>query len=352
MFKKYEDNPTCDINKKKTIIQKTVNSIKELWNQIPFSIGKIENHKKRNAKINHLDSWKRIKGMASDGEFGTCFFAKCPDESILLVSSGHFFLDVIEEFPMAAFEEAFSDHVVNFGNLNGNSSVTGVSPLQKDKPMYFNDLLQEFDACGFIIANGKCVMLKNGQLQTLPQSFIQKQGFDLFHDDIFIVSLLKINIEEEFKSLGLKPLAMNNAEPVSKTKFTPSSDDTVTLFGHMDQQKLKNDDCIRDEDIESKQRNKTPLVFSIGKEFKEQQMSKCNEDGSSSSDNPSDKLFYTNYSSDGLSGSPVIYLTDGDSGSSYHLKGVHLGVAPSKLCSMAQKFPANILNDINALVSL
>ena len=131
--------------------------IVEIWKELPSCIGTIENQRKRTLETKEISSSKKRKGKASNGIQGTCFLIEYPDVGIILVSSGHFFEDVIDGLSISSFEEAFSEHVLKFGNLSGELSLQGIRPLQHGQPMFFNDFLQEFNVCGWMCTDGKYI---------------------------------------------------------------------------------------------------------------------------------------------------------------------------------------------------
>ena len=328
-------------------VQEIVKNVKDMIDDqiknVPCSTAMLENARKRSADTDELVAFKRRKGMASDGDYATCFFARYPDDSIVLVSAGHFFLEVVDDHPNSPIEEVFSDIIIHFPQTQTGQSHSKCFP----------ELLNELNACGFISTTRKAVGVKSGRVHALPYTFFHND-VDGMEEDIFIVLLRRHHLEEEINKLGIKPIPIDNDEVAPRLESLPSHDATVTLFGHLIELKQKSDANLQDEDRHAinEDKNKSPLVGSIGKEFNLRNASEVFVQDVPSFYQRRDKVFYSNVSSKGLSGAPVFFASHGNSGPKYHLKGVHLGEDPIQNSRMAQVIPTRRFNQIKKLVRI
>lgn len=306
---------------------------------IPSATAMLENNRKRSAEKNEWEPSNKRKGMASDGDYATCFFARYPDDSIVLISAGHFFQEVVDDHPNSPIEEVFSDHIIHFPQTQ----------TEQSHSKCFIELLNEFHACGFISTTRKVVGVKSGRVHAIPDNFFDND-VDGMEEDIFIVLLQRRHLDEEINKLGVIPISIDNDDDEVPL---PSHDAIVTSFGHLIQLKQKSDANLKDEDHNATNEdiNTTPLVMSIGKEFNQMDATENVDQDVPSFYQRWDKVFYSNVNSKGLSGAPVLFAIHGFFGPKYHLKGVHLGEDPIQSSRMAQVIPTRRFNQIKKLVS-
>ena len=138
-----------------------------------------------------------------------------------------------------SLDNSLHNYIIHFGNTSGipafpQHTSGGVFPMQKGRPMYLNDFINEFHGCGIIATHGKIAGFKEGLIH-IEKNLIDREGE--WEEDIFLVLLDNIKFNEKSEQLGLSTIPVDIDNNIDNFESV-TSHNLEFLIGHVDKKNV------------------------------------------------------------------------------------------------------------------
>ena len=174
----------------------------------------------------------RSIGIVRDPSYrcGTIFITKVSGVGLCLLSAGHNFQTILEDFSVQRIMSILNNFRVRFGDIDGN--IPDDSPAEELKcgePMSLKIFFEEFCVGGSIQYKGKRTIfkMKNNQLDTDFQDKLEE-------DSDYCAILLHDNIEKRLDELGLAFLDCGIGQQLEHKENSP-----VMIIGYPEREEPK-----------------------------------------------------------------------------------------------------------------